>query len=90
MVFRPDGEEVDVARGPHLLTGPHSEQRRALERESVHLARGGKAIEEALGGVAVEQEVEVHPPLVRETLQTGAHRGGDVPEFPSSSHASSA
>ena len=75
---------------PQFRLGPHSEQRRALERESVHLARGGKAIEEPLRGVAVEQEVEVHPPFVRETLQTSAHRGWDVPEFPPSSHASSA
>ena len=84
------GKKVHIPGRPQFRLGPHPEERRALERESVHLGRGGKAIEEPLGGIAVEQEVEVHPPFVRETLQTGAHRGGHVPEFPPSSHASSA
>ena len=52
------GEEVDVPGRPQLLSGPHAEERRALQGEAVHLVRGGEAVEEALDRVALEHGFE--------------------------------
>ena len=52
-VSRPHRKKVNILGRPQLVRSPHPEERRALERESVHLARAGKTIEEPLDSVSI-------------------------------------
>jgi hypothetical protein len=80
-------EEVDVAGGPKLLPGPDQEERCAFEGEAIYLARKSQAKEEALDGVALEHEVEIHSLLARPVQEALPHGGGDVADLLRRRHA---
>ena len=74
------GQEVDIPGRPQCLAGPHAEERRALQGESVHLVRGGEAVEEALDGVALEHALEVGPLPAGKVQEALADGRGYVPD----------
>ena len=66
-------EQVEVARRAMKLTFPQHEKQRALEDEVVAVRRDAKPVEQPLGGVAAEDELEILTTLAREIEQPLPH-----------------